>query len=235
MKKGTLDAKSLLKRFALLFGSVLLIGVEIIGVALFAPQLVRELLAQNDRLNQLTAEVAAQQEDLDFLSGAAGDSQKIASDYAKVAAALPDEKKVSGVITGITTLANQAGVRVDHLEFSPGTISTVAGQLAPVTETLSITHLPLGVEATPATLAVSGTRSQLTTFLSSLPKTSQLIGVEAVNLTPQNDTLWNGEITLRIYYQPAVAKEIVWGQLAPLTADQEAKISELGAEDIFVP
>jgi hypothetical protein len=160
------------------------------------------------------------------------DAQSLSRYLAVATAALPDEKKTSGMVTGMTNLASTYGIGVKSLEFSPGLISSGSANLTNL-PTSQVT-LGGGVKQITASLTIFASIPSLIAFLEGLEKTSQMIGVNSVEL---GDNAQRSEVSLQlqIYYQPprSFNPDTAAKDLKLLGDEDVALLESLPEEDIF--
>lgn len=205
------------------------LGTIIAGI-LFLPSLLQTVLSKNEQLEALSAESRSLTRGMTVLDSI--DTTVLDTYLQKVTVALPDEKKTSGVITGLDTIGLNSQVTIDRLVFSPGIISTSAAELA---QDNNVEKLPLGIKGTTASLVSSGTPESLTRFLSNLRNAKQMLGVQQVSLSEKNDQGMTADIGLIIFYQPPPTGPIKWDELRPLSAEETTLIDGLATTDIFTP
>lgn len=148
------------------------------------------------------------------------DKDNLKQNLDKASAALPDKKKTSGLVTGLSDLAGQNGVVIKSLEFSPGKLATGSADEA--------TTIGNGVKAVSASMEVGTNLPTLITFLGKLQKVSQLLGVVSVDFTGNSASL-----PLLVYYQAPRQGSLNWKQVELLTTQETQVLKSLEATDIF--
>ncbi|MCL4397489.1 hypothetical protein M1403_00420 [Patescibacteria group bacterium] len=225
---NSLDLKKIRPYFFFIFLFVVF-AAELGVLVIFAPSLYSTILSARASLAAQTAEVNTLSDLVTALNQT--DPANLAALQKKVTAALPDEKKTAGVVTGLTRLASSSGVVVNSLEFSPGLIST-GSATAVVTNTSGEIVLGGGVKAIPAQLTVTADVPAVSRFLADLAKSSQMIGVTSVEYThsgPKTSTA----LGLLLYFQPPKEGAVTPKQVQPLTSQEVGLAQSLPQEDIF--
>lgn len=217
--------------FYIIFGGVCLFCSAIIIFA-FPPQ-VSSFMTTWQNFQQTKKDVAALTDINSALTTQNASSIKPYLDRATFA--LPDEKKTAGLISGLTNFANNYGVAIQTLEFSPGLISTQSASTGFLsTNETGDVIIPGGVRAVPATLTATGDPTSLKSFLDALQRASQIIGVTLVNYsTPEKGGTGTANISILIYYQPIDTAAIDWKNIKTLTTDDITFLETLSNEDKF--
>src|SRR3989344_2419395 len=151
-------------------GLVGMILIQLLLAGVFLPKLWTRIRESQQRWQALVVEVRDLTKASEVLAGIDGDT--LLGFKEKVLAALPAEKKVSGVVSGVSALASQSGVVVTSLEFSPGKISTTSAineaEIKQGDVNVEIGH----VQAIPANLVVSGSTPAMLEYLRKLAEVS---------------------------------------------------------------
>ena len=211
-------------------GAVLI--VDVLVLAFVFPSQVGQILNHWQKIFSTTNDVAV----LTYVSNilAAQDNKTVEAYKDRARAALPDEKKSAGFISGFTKFAARYGVAVKSLSFSPGLISTSSAATGFLkTNTSGEVEVFGNVKGIPADLIVSADAASLKVFLNALNKASQLVGVTTVYYTSlgKNDATTN--ISLLIYYQPTQFSAKEWKRVKPLTSDDMTFLQGLPKSDQF--
>lgn len=213
-------------------GAALVVLVEGLLLVSVLPKVYGELREKMTLADSRGAEVASYGSALKMLSEL--DSSQIDGYLEKVLLALPDEKKTSGIISGMTALASTSGVVVSGLEFSPGVVASDSGELEKVSLE-KIVDKDLDVRAVPASLTISANIDSLIVFLEKLANASQLIGVSAVSYTSNTPGQVKATLSVLMYYQPRDISKFSWRGLKAISDDDANYIQNLPAEDLFIP
>lgn len=199
-----------------------------LGLAVwFLPGRFETLAAKKEELAKNTAQAQELTATVRLLAEI--DRDQLREDLNKALAAIPHEKKTSGLVTGLTTLASSSGIVVKGLEFSPGLISTPSALSSAPLETV----MASGVKTIPVAVTLIADRNQMASFLASLRQASQMLGVISVQFgSSQRDT---SAVTLPmlIYYQPPKESRPDPKQVKLLTTREREILDALPAEDIF--
>lgn len=212
-----MDLKKLKPYYFYISAGVIFI-INLVAVFWFIPNQVnkvsqkwRDLQQTNQEINELTKTIYNLEN---------SDKNNLTQNLYKAAAALPDKKKTSGLVTGLSELAGQNGVLIKSLEFSPGKLATGSADES--------TTIGNGVKAITASLEVSADLSTLITFLGKLQKVSQILGLTSVEFGSKGTSL-----PLLIYYQPSRTGSLNWKQVELLTVAETEVLKSLDAKDIF--
>lgn len=224
--------------YYLLVGGV--IAVEVVFGYFFLWPKITEIGNLRKQVAEKQGEVDRLKKSWNYLSTV--DQNKLRSDLEIATAALPDDKKVSGVVSGVSKVASASGVALLSLNFSPGRVST---QAAVESEKVLISpevSNRLNVKSLDANITITGSLSQAKIFLQKLASASQILGVESVDyiLGAAGNNLSAsdiGSLSVKIYYQPNGSQNINvnYENLAPLTPEEEAVLAKLSPLDIFSP
>lgn len=212
--------------FALL-GIILL--VEVLSLAFYFPKKIFELWDLKGRITLLSSDVkllAQAQQEL-----AAVDATQLSS-YLKLAeVALPDEKKVAGLITGLTDVASSSGVAVKTVSFSPGRISVSTASAGVVGGGTGEVEIGDKVRAIPVTMTVASSLTQFLDYLKKLQAASQLLGVTGITYSLSGQS--GGDLNLIVYYLPGRLGKPGWQYIPVISAEDLKVLSDLSPLDIF--
>lgn len=183
--------------------TALVILAEAIAGVVYFPGKVRELYSTAQDLDTLKEEVTAREAIVTELE--AVDQNQLKSQIALATSALPSEKKISGLITGLTNLASSSGIAVTELSFSPGLVSTRSGSTTQISVEPEIAGQSAedGVRGIPISLAATANEPQLLIdFMGKIAKVSPLLGIKTLSyrVSDQNKS---ATFLFVIYYQPA--------------------------------
>lgn len=198
-----------------------------LGLAMwFLPGRLEGLIAKKEELAKDTAQAQELAATVKLLAEI--DRDQLQKDLAKVLAAVPDEKKTSGLVTGLTNLASSSGIMVKGLSFSPGLIST-SSALASTSEKV----LTGGVKSIPVAVTLVADRNQMATFLEDLRQVSQILGVTSVQFSSSQREANLVTLPMLIYYQPPKESKPDPKQTKLLSPKEREILDALPAEDIF--
>lgn len=216
--------------FYLIAGAV--ICLEVIGALLFFPAQIGQLRQTQASLGDLEREVSSMEDAAKIIK----DNQPNVTEenLKKAMAALPNEKKTSGIVSGIANLASEHGVAVKTLEFSPGLISTASAITGyrPISPSGEV-DVGGGVKSIPAFLTVEANLSQIESFLKAVYASSQILGVTMIShsVTPQG--LESAKIGLLIYYMPLKEGPLNWKNVKPLGQTDLKLLQTLPEQDLY--
>lgn len=204
----------------------LVILVEVWFLAFYLPGKIFGLLELRDqvtRLSQDVGQLATANEQL-----GAVDNTQLAAELTVAEVALPDEKKVAGLISGLGSLASSSGVLVKSIAFSPGRVSTSSADL-----TGGGSEIEVGdkVRAIPVTMTVTSSLEQFLDYLERLEAASQLLGVTEINYSLSGPT--GGDLGLLVYYLPARTGKPSWQHIPSISSEDLAVLSKVSPLDIF--
>lgn len=210
-----------------LLGIILL--VEVLSLAFHFPKKAFELWDLKNRLTVLSDEVkslsSAQQQ-----LGAVEAS--LLSSYLKLAeVALPDEKKVAGLISGLVSVASSSGVTVKAVSFSPGRISVSTVSAGVAGEGAGEVEIGDKVRAIPVTMTVASSLAQFLDYLERLQAASQLLGVTGINYSLSEQS--SGDLNLIVYYLPERLGKPGWQYIPSISAEDLKMLTNLSPRDIF--
>lgn len=211
--------------FALLAALIL---AEVLFLAFYLPGKVFELLDLRDKTTSLSSDVKQLMAANSQLAAVDENQLNSALNIAEVA--LPDEKKVAGLIAGLGKVASSSAVAVKSISFSPGQISTASGQVSVGASDLAIGD---GVRAIPVNMSVASSLTNFLDYLNKLQSASQLLGVTGINYSLPSQTS-GGEMSLLVYYLPARTGRPTWQYIPPIEATDLEVLSKLSPADIFI-
>lgn len=203
----------------------LTILVEALLLAFYFPGQIFNILDKRDQLGRLATDVKSLATANNQL--VAVDSNQLTLELAIAEVALPDEKRVAGVITGLSTVASASGVTTKAISFSPGNVGTVSA--VPAANEIEIGDK---VKAIPVTMTISASLSQFLDYLKKLSVASQLLGVTAINFSLSANPP-GGDVGLLVYYLPARLGKPGWQYIPTISADDLKVLSTLSPSDIF--
>lgn len=213
-------------------GAMIISLAELSLLLLLLPGLFLGFREKFDRFGIRQVEVNSYAESLKVLQSLNG--PEVDEQLRKVLYALPDEKKTSGVVSGMTALASSSGVIVTSLEFSPGIVeASAAGQVDEVRQEIVVDEAK-NIKAIPASLSIVTNTDGLVSFLHNLSEASQLIGVTSVGYTSDSLDQVKATVAILIYYQPRDINKFSWVGLKPLSESEASYVRALPGEDLFV-
>lgn len=232
MKKIEIIDLAKLKSLSFYIIVALVLLSEVIFGLLIIPGKITKISADLQEADEIAAESNRLSTLLSTISNA--DQSSLEADLAKVTAALPDEKKTTGLVSGLSLLAPSYGVIVRSLEFSPGLVSTESAKFLP--QKLQITSEVVtgnGVKAIPAALSVATNFHSLISFLERLKTVSQILTVTSVDLSTSSGKESLAVLSLMVYYQPRKEGTVSWRQVDTLAPAERAIIESLEDKDLF--
>lgn len=221
-----------LKKYNFYIAIFTVILVEILFAFLVLPSGVNTINDNRSKLKALNSEIANLTQIIDSLENM--DTKNLNNDLQKASAALPDQKKTAGLVTGLTNLASTSGVLLKNLEFAPGLISTDAASLAILRNPGEDIIKGEGIKAVNASMVVIADLNSLIDFLAKINKASQLLGVSSLHFGSQTGDNKQASIEFYILYQPAKKSSILLKQVTPLTESEKKVLESLSSKDIFI-
>lgn len=212
----------IVKKYKLYILIFVVILVEALFVILFLPSTVNKIGENIAKKDVINLEIIELNTILDSLANL--DKENLNSNLSKASAALPDQKKTAGLVTGLTNLALTSGATVKNLEFAPGLISTKAASM----------KMGPGPKAVDASMTVIADLNSLVDFLSKINKASQLLGVSDLQFTNEISSGSQAKIGLYIYYLPLDETKITTKQITPPTETENKVLEGLSSKDIFI-
>lgn len=146
--------------------------------------------------------------------------------------ALPSEKSVPGLLSGLETMAKAASASADGFSIMPGRLATDSATASTTKEE----QVGSGVYALAFKATLHGNYAALHDFLAGLYKVNRLIGVESIlfrntpGLNPATSTSVSSDLMLRVYYQPPV-KNLgdITSPINPLTDSDKQVLTTLAS------
>ena len=166
------------------------------------------------------------------------DQVKVRRDLATVVAALPNEKKVTGMVTGLTNLASASGVSVSSVELIPGKISTKSAgvsQTAIKANDLADVDVGGGVRGIPLSRVGSGNEPRFLDLVGKIARVSPLLGVRKLDFTVAGGVERSGQLTILVYFMPVDTSRIDSSALAGLSLAEEESLRRLGSNFTITP
>lgn len=200
--------------------------VEVVAVLGLIPSQWRELTALRANKMEKSQKVRELETGLSVLTTV--DQRELVKQLAVVNAALPSNKKTSGLVSGIIRIASASGVALSSLEFSPGNVSTVSAEAVEDEAVLGTK-----VRQMAATVTIGSDVLGLTTFLSKIASASQLIDTKEVSYSNNASRVRSAQITLQVYFQPESTELVKWGEIRPVSASESAILRALSSKDVF--
>ena len=212
-----MDLKKIKPYLFYIFAGGIIILELVVMIFLFPAQISK--ISQNwQDLQDVTKETTDLTKTIAALANS--DKNNLKQNLDKATAALPDKKKTSGLVTGLSDLAGQNGVIIKNLEFSPGKLATGSADES--------TTIGNGVKAVSASMEIGADLPTLIVFLGKLQKVSQILGVTSVDFTGKGASL-----PFLVYYQPPRQGTLNWKQVELLTTQETQVLKSLDATDIF--
>lgn len=212
------------RKISFYFLVVTIVGLESI-------YLVREVPHQWDQIASLRQNEQSFKKEVATLAQAAEvlnnlDKSELAKQLDTVNAALPSQKKTSGFVSGISTIASASGVVLKEVGFSPGRIST--GSAEPAEEVIKGSL----VRSVNAAVQISSDQGKLVDFLTNLQNAIQLVGITNViyETTAKDST---AHVSLKVFFEPVSASPIAWEQVRPNSPEEDETIESLSDKDVF--
>lgn len=200
---------------------------EVLVVSFYFPKKIFALLDLKQKVTELSKDVG----ELKVAEEALGktDKDSLSGILSMAEAALPSEKQVAGVVSGINTLASSSGVVTKGIEFSPGRVSTGSGELG--SGEVGGTAVGDGVIAVPVSVSVFSSLDQLLDFMNKLQSSRQLLGITSANYTSVN--VPEGSLGLVVYFLPGRSGKPGWRYVPIISPEDLAVVEGLSGKDIF--
>lgn len=205
-----------------------LIGIALVWSLIFlVPRQQQEVGSLLEKRRDVADEITGLSKALAVLKSV--DQKKLATQLATVNAALPSQKKTSGLLSGVAEVARGSGVTLKSVDFAPGKIST--GSAERTTEE----KLPgTKVSVLLASAVVTGDLSSLRSFLTLLSSSSQLVGVKSVAYTGFAAREQTASLSLLVYFQQPETTGLDWSQVSAVSSEQEKVVAKLSTRDVFI-
>lgn len=211
-------------RFFLLVGGLIL--AESLFVLISVGRQWQSVSKLQSRKEEIRKEIAKLSSALDVINSL--DRSKISSQLAMVKAALPSQKKTSGLVRGVAAIASASGVAIRSLEFSPGKIATDSAT--------TMDEVVAGSQARSfkVDVVIETDLEKLLVFLTKLQLANQLMGVKSVNYTVSAIRQPEASLALDVYFQPLPQPAVVWDQVRSVTAAEEKILGAFNSPDVFI-
>lgn len=230
----TLSTSSL-KQYTFYIVILAVVMVELVVGGYLTSQFWASISSSNATLTQLGSETQQAEQMADNLDQL--DEGKLKSQLAAAAVALPTEKKVSGIISSLTSLASSSGVVVNQLELTPCNISTRSAVIKVQNVSKSDcenVQLQNGISGIPLTMQVIAEENQLQAFVQKLFKTSPMLGLRHLTYTYSAKGKV-ADLSLLLYFQPLVTTQDKSDNLSPLSPKDEEVLSGLNQRIVILP
>ncbi len=203
---------------------IALILISEIAVAVFfVPGHFQSILVKRQEIIQETANVKGIEAAITAVSRV---DRNLLDRYLKNStAAIPDEKKTAGIVTGLSSMASSSGVIVRSLELTPGLVSSASAR-SPVVA-------GAGLKFVPAALTLTADFPSLSRFLAQLRSTSQILSVRDLQFDAVGERS-RVQMGVQIYYLPPREKPVDWTGLASLTPPEVDILEKLPGTDFFI-
>lgn len=152
----------------------------------------------------------------------------LAKQLARVNAALPSQKKTSGLVNGILATASTSGVILKELEFSPGRISTDSSQLEEQVIDKS------QARSVTASVVVLTDLDKFVTFLNSIQQANQLLGVQSLQFIRSPRGGPQASVMMDVYFEPLSDAPINWETVRSITPSEQKILDSLSLQDNFI-
>lgn len=196
--------------------------VEILLAVFFIPNRIQSIMTKRQEIAQQSDDYRGLQAAVNALSQV--DKSVLDRYLQRSTAAIPNEKKTTGIVSGLSVIAVTNGVMVRNLELNPGLISSASAQ--------SPAPAGTGLRFVPATLTVTANFQALNNFLTSLRKTSQIISVRDLTFDAVGDNN-RVQIGVQIYYLAPRSQSVSWSNIATLTPVEIDLLEKLPETDVF--
>lgn len=206
-----------------------IVTIEVFLVGLLITSRWEKIAFLRQGISDTNARVSEKQKVIATLSNI--DANAVSASLTKANIILPSQKKTSGVIAGLSTLASSSGVVVKTLELSPGRISTISGESN--SRTFIEKFKNVGVAAVPATVSLTSDIVALANFIHQVEKASQILGITSVDSGAAVGKGISVSLSILVYFQPPRESSNIWQDVRAPNPDEAKILGEFEARDIF--
>lgn len=212
-----------------------LVVVEVIGGVVWAFSMAGRINENKTKINSLKETKQRHEKALEVLENL--DGGKINQSLQQTSQALPSEKKVSGIISSLTSLATSANVTVSVLELTPCSISTRSAVIKKPKEKLADCEnvkLQNEVSGVPLTMQLVGEENDVLNFLRKIEHVSPTLGVRRFDysFTAKGKV---ADLSVLLYFQPVAQDIFKLEKISNLTASQEQVIQSVSGRSVILP
>ncbi len=184
--------------------AVLIVFASSIVLYSFIPSTWAEISQNSTLIQEETTKVSNMEKAVAVLNNV--NSSQIGQNLIQAQLALPDEKRVTGLVSALTTLASSSGATVSQIDISFGKVSTSSGKTKPVTATNSFsqfedTKLPNDVVGVPIILEVTGTSDQVLALIGKVQEALPLLDIRDMEYIVSDDKQ-SSKLSVLVYAQP---------------------------------
>lgn len=207
--------------------AALIIISEAIFLIWFMPGRLEEVKANSSVISELEVSARSLEEAITVLDNT--NTEKLSSDLALAEIALPSEKRVTGLVSGLTNLASSSGTAVKKIEIAFGKVSTESGKVVPGALVQEIKDVPLGsdVVGVPLTFEVEAEALPVLDLVGKIQEAMPLLGIKEVEYSVSGDKNSAG-LSVLIYSQPGETfKKTKINKILPLTQKESDFLNQL--------
>lgn len=216
-----------LGKYLLAGTAALIIISEVIFLFWFVPGRLEEVKANSRVISDLEVSAKSLEEAVVVLDNT--NTEKLSSDLALAELALPSEKRVTGLVSGLTNLASSSGTVVNKIEISFGKVSTDSAKVDSGIVGEEIKDVPLAndVVGVPMTLEVEAEALPVLDLVGKIQEAMPLLGIKEVEYSVSGDKKSAG-LSVLIYSQPGETfKKTKINKILPLTQKESDFLDQL--------
>ena len=229
-----ISGKSKGKTLFILLGLVFIF--EIATAIILLPRFWTKVIEERQQIAGLESETLELNRKLQVLDSLDGDQVALGLNNASLA--LPTEKKISGIVSSLTSLSSSSGTVVNRLELSPCKISTRSASLnvVKVINTTDCQNVKLdnGVSGIKLSMELLADSLRLQNLIAQLYHVSPMLGVETFEYGKNS----NGEtssLTLLLYYQPSTVNLSKLDNLKEISDGENEVLKSLNNQLVILP
>jgi Tfp pilus assembly protein PilO len=212
----------------------LILAVEVISAIIILPSKIEQIMANGSKIANAESETAKFDRAVGVLESL--NETRVETGLNESVQALPSEKKVSGIVSSLTSLASSSGVIVKFLELTPCGISTRSAAVRVSRSSSSCENVKLlkNVSGIPLSMQVLAEESQLSDFVSRLHKVSPLLGIRSIDYS-FGETVKTADIALLLFFQPVSQIKLGVDNVSKISSSEESLLRELSDQVVILP
>lgn len=212
----------------------LVVAAEVALAVLLLPSRLSALGTLSGQVESSRKEVVELEGEVSALQGI--DQREVEKELLLATSALPSEKRVSGLVSGLTNLASSSGTLLLDLNLSPGQLASRAGAVVntgPTEASGAEESFPNGVFGIPMTMTLSGSEDQLEGLMTKLQMVSPLVGIKSVDYSVGSAGSAAG-FNLLIFFQPVGQVAVNKEAIVPISGAERQTMVKLSNRTLIV-
>lgn len=217
-------------KLVFIFVAFVILLFEIGFLLWFVPGNFEETKVNSAKIEELTKENGKLANAVDILESA--DSSQISEDLFLAESALPNEKRVTGLVSALTNLASSSGVTIDQIDITFGNVSSKSAtkKTKEVVNQFSDSKLKHDVVGVPIILEVAAPDSELLDLVGNVQQALPLLDIRDITFKLDEGEK-SGKLSVLVFSQPNVVfDKSKLGQISALNAEDLKAISSLSTK-----